>query len=52
MTDRFDGRPAPSGCSTHDVISTLADPLAVVQFGETIVGDLVDALGAPVGPIF
>ncbi|SDY17122.1 Secretory lipase [Amycolatopsis xylanica] len=49
LKDRLSGKPAPSGCSTKTVLSSLLSPSALVTFGSVLYHDLLALFGRPVG---
>jgi hypothetical protein len=50
LIDRFNGKPAASGCGTSTVASSLFTPGALQTFGSVIFNDLLALAGQPVGP--
>lgn len=51
ISDRMNGKPVPSGCSSEVKISSLLDLRALGTLGEFVVGDLTTLLGGRVGPL-
>ncbi|MGW4371110.1 lipase family protein [Nocardia takedensis] len=49
LRDRFDGVPAPAGCSTTDVGSMALDPATWQVWGEVVGVTVAAAFGAPLG---
>jgi hypothetical protein len=50
LSDRLNGKPAASGCSTTNVVSSLFSPGALQTFGTVILNDLLALAGQPIGP--
>lgn len=50
LKKRLSGGPAPSGCTTSTVASTLLSPSALATFGTVLYKDLLALLGKPIGP--
>jgi hypothetical protein len=50
LIDRFNGKPAASGCSTTNVASSLFSPGASQTFGSVIFNDLLALAAQPIGP--
>jgi hypothetical protein len=50
LADRLNGKPAASGCSTRNVVSSLFSPGALSTFGSVIFNDLLALAGQPIGP--
>lgn len=51
LKDRFDGKPAASGCSTSNVLLDTLNPAAIEALGSGIAGDLLALLDLPIGEI-
>ena len=49
LIDRLTGKPAPSGCGTKTVASSLFSPGAPQTFGSVIFNDLLALAGNPIG---
>ena len=47
---RLSGSPAPGRCSTRTVLSSLANPTALVTLGAVLYNDFLALLGRPIGP--
>ncbi|MBO2448968.1 lipase [Actinomadura barringtoniae] len=49
LQNQIEGTPAPKGCRRADVVSTLATPEALQQFGALLLADLQALAGLPIG---
>ena len=50
LKDRLAGTPAANRCSTRTVLSSLANPTAIVTLGTVLYNDFLALLGRPIGP--
>ena len=50
LEDRLSGVPVALGCSSKEVVSSLATAQALATFGTVLISDLADLLQKPVGP--